>query len=86
MTRYSSLITLSIPILNMITYTFYTLDVFSDRIFGGNPLAVFPKAEGLSPAQMQQVAAEFNLSETVFVLPAQIPTHDRRLRIFTPQN
>lgn len=63
---------------------FYTLDVFTDRIFGGNPLAVCTEAQGLSPAQMQQIAAEINYSETVFVLPATTPEANFRLRIFTP--
>jgi trans-2,3-dihydro-3-hydroxyanthranilate isomerase len=66
-------------------YFFYTADVFTDRIFGGNPLAVFPDAQGLSDRQMQQVAAEFNYSETVFVLPPQTLKGTRKLRIFTPK-
>lgn len=66
-------------------YRFHTCDVFTDRPFGGNQLAVFPQAEGLSAEQMQRVAREFNLSETVFVLPSEVPVHTRRLRIFTPQ-
>lgn len=65
-------------------YRFYTADVFTDRPFGGNQLAVFPDAQGLDPARMQQVAREFNLSETVFVLPPDDPAHTRRLRIFAP--
>ena len=65
-------------------YLFHTLDVFTDRIFGGNPLAVLPEAEGLSEAQMQRAAAEFNLSETVFVLPPE-RGGTRRARIFTPR-
>lgn len=65
-------------------YRFYTADVFTDRVFGGNPLAVFPEAQGLSSATMQRIAAEFGLSETVFVLPPETPGHTRRLRIFTP--
>lgn len=65
-------------------YRFYTADVFTDRVFGGNPLAVFPQAHGLAADQMRLVAREFNLSETVFVLPAEQPGHTRRLRIFTP--
>jgi trans-2,3-dihydro-3-hydroxyanthranilate isomerase len=65
-------------------YRFHTLDVFTDRLFGGNPLAVFPQAEGLSDQQMRRIAREFNLSETVFVLPPQDPGHTCRLRIFTP--
>jgi trans-2,3-dihydro-3-hydroxyanthranilate isomerase len=64
---------------------FYTADVFTDRIFGGNPLAVFPDAAGLSAKQMQRIAREFNLSESVFVLPPGDPDHTRRLRIFTPE-
>jgi trans-2,3-dihydro-3-hydroxyanthranilate isomerase len=65
-------------------YRFLTADVFTDRPFGGNPLAVFPEASGLSTAQMTAVTREFNLSETVFVLPPDDPGHTRRLRIFTP--
>ena len=65
-------------------HRYFTADVFTDRIFGGNPLAVFPDAEGLSPEQMQRVARELNISETVFVLPADSPNHHCRLRIFTP--
>lgn len=65
-------------------YRFYTADVFTDRIFGGNPLAVFPNAAGLSTEQMQRVTREFNLSETVFVLPPETTSGTRRLRIFTP--
>jgi trans-2,3-dihydro-3-hydroxyanthranilate isomerase len=68
----------------MARYTFYTLDVFTDRIFGGNPLAVFPDGSGLDTEQMQAVAREFNISETVFVLPPDRPDHTRKLRIFTP--
>jgi trans-2,3-dihydro-3-hydroxyanthranilate isomerase len=65
-------------------YHFIQLDVFTERAFTGNPLAVFPEGEGLSGEEMQSIAREMNLSETVFVLP---PTDDqalRRLRIFTP--
>jgi trans-2,3-dihydro-3-hydroxyanthranilate isomerase len=65
-------------------YAFHTLDVFTRQRFGGNPLAVVPDARGLTGADMQQVAREFNLSETVFVLPPERPAHTRRLRIFTP--
>jgi trans-2,3-dihydro-3-hydroxyanthranilate isomerase len=65
-------------------HRFITADVFTDRIFGGNPLAVLPDARGLDAAQMQRIAREFNLSETVFVLPPEDPAHTRRLRIFTP--
>ena len=63
---------------------FHTLDVFTDRRFGGNPLAVVHGADGLAPEQMQTIAAEFNLSETVFVLRPENPAHSARMRIFTP--
>lgn len=70
----------------MARFRFYTLDVFTDRRFGGNPLAVVLEADGLSGERMQTIAAEFNLSETVFVLPAEQPGPNRRkVRIFTPQ-
>jgi trans-2,3-dihydro-3-hydroxyanthranilate isomerase len=65
-------------------YRFYTADVFTHQRFGGNPLAVFPQAEGLTTQQMQTLAREFNLSETVFVLPPQNPQHTCQVRIFTP--
>jgi trans-2,3-dihydro-3-hydroxyanthranilate isomerase len=64
---------------------FFTVDVFTDRQFGGNPLAVFPDATGLSSEQMQAIAAEFNLAETTFVLPPKAPEHTARVRIFTPR-
>jgi trans-2,3-dihydro-3-hydroxyanthranilate isomerase len=63
---------------------FVTLDVFTDRRFTGNPLAVVLDAEGLDVAAMQTVAREFNLPETVFVLPPDDPAHRAKLRIFTP--
>lgn len=63
---------------------FHTADVFTNRIFGGNPLAVVPDARGLDARQMQSIATEFNLSETAFVFPAADPAHTRKLRIFTP--
>jgi trans-2,3-dihydro-3-hydroxyanthranilate isomerase len=63
-------------------YEFYQLDVFTDTAFAGNPLAVFPEGGGLSTEEMQQIAREMNLSETVFVLPSEQAL--RRLRIFTP--
>ena len=65
-------------------HRFLTADVFTDRVFGGNPLAVLPDARGIGGADMQKVAREFNLSETVFVLPPERPGNARRLRIFTP--
>lgn len=52
---------------------FHTLDVFTRTKFGGNPLAVFPDARGLTDAQMQTIAAEFNLPETTFVFPQSDP-------------
>jgi len=68
----------------MKSYPFVTLDVFTSKRFGGNPLAVFPEASGLSDADMQALAREFNLSETTFVLPPADPAHTARVRIFTP--
>jgi trans-2,3-dihydro-3-hydroxyanthranilate isomerase len=65
-------------------YRFLTADVFTDRIHGGNPLAVFPDAKGLDTERMQATAKELNLSETVFVFPPDVPAHTRKLRIFTP--
>lgn len=66
----------------MKNYEFYQLDVFTDQKFKGNPLAVFPEAQGLTDEEMQKIALEMNLSETVFVLPSDKAL--RRLRIFTP--
>jgi len=63
---------------------FYTCDVFTNQLFGGNPLAVFPDASGIPESALQSLAREFNLSETVFVYPAQQREHTKRLRIFTP--
>lgn len=65
-------------------YQFFTADVFTDRMFGGNQLAVFPEATGLSDSQMLQITKEFNYSETVFVLPPRDSSHTCALRIFTP--
>ena len=53
---------------------YITVDVFTDRAFGGNPLAVVLDAEGLSTEQMQAIATEFNYSETTFVLPPADPS------------
>lgn len=64
-------------------YSFVTVDVFTNQRFGGNPLAVFPDASGMSDAEMQSLAAEFNLSETTFVLPPDDPANTARVRIFT---
>ncbi|HKF72464.1 MAG TPA: PhzF family phenazine biosynthesis protein [Stellaceae bacterium] len=66
----------------MTAFSFVTVDVFTDRRFGGNPLAVFPDARGMSDADMQSLAAEFNLSETTFVLPPEDPANTARVRIF----
>ena len=65
-------------------YRFIQVDVFTQRPFGGNPLAVFHQAEGLSAEEMQQLAKEMNLSETTFVLPSRAPGADFKVRIFTP--
>src|SRR5918911_1954654 len=65
-------------------FRFLTTDVFTNQIFGGNPLAVFPDARDLPESALQSIAREFNLSETVFVYPPERAEHARRLRIFTP--
>ncbi len=64
-------------------YRYFLCDVFTDRLFGGNPLAVLPDARGLSDRLMQQIAREFNFSESAFVLPPE-QGRTRRVRIFTP--
>ena len=64
-------------------FEFYQLDVFTVNKFSGNQLAVFPDAKGISDEEMQSIANEMNLSETVFVLPTENAL--RRLRIFTPK-
>lgn len=66
-------------------YEFVTVDVFTDRRFGGNPLAVFPNAKGISDSDMLALAGEFNLSEITFVLPPEDPAHTARVRIFGPK-
>ena len=63
---------------------YHRVDVFTDRAFGGNTLAVFTIGRGVAPGTMQEIAKEFNLSETTFVLPPDDPRHDWRVRIFTP--
>lgn len=65
------------------SHRYFICDVFTEIRFGGNQLAVLPDADGLSDAQMQQIAREFNFSESTFVLPAR-RGHTRRVRIFTP--
>ncbi len=64
---------------------FITVDVFTERRFGGNPLAVVLNARGLASEQMLAIAGEFNLAETTFVLPPQNPSHTAQVRIFTPR-
>jgi trans-2,3-dihydro-3-hydroxyanthranilate isomerase len=66
----------------MTSFAFETVDVFTEQRFGGNPLAVFTDARGLTPEQMQALAAEMNLSETTFVLPPEDPANTARVRIF----
>ncbi|HEV7258355.1 MAG TPA: PhzF family phenazine biosynthesis protein [Bosea sp. (in: a-proteobacteria)] len=70
----------------MRTYAYETVDVFTEERFGGNQLAVFTDARGLSDAEMQSLAAEINYSETTFVLPPDDPAHTARVRIFTRTN
>ena len=65
------------------SYTYYICDVFTDQRFGGNPLAVLPDAEGLSDPEMQQIAREFNFSESTFVFPPE-SGNTQKVRIFTP--
>lgn len=64
---------------------YVTADVFTDRMFGGNPVAVVLDAAGLSQSQMQALASEFNYSETTFVLPPRDASHTAHVRIFTPR-
>lgn len=66
------------------SYRFVQVDVFTDRVFGGNPLAVLLDARGLDDAVMQKIAREMNLSETVFLFPPSRPDCAAALRIFTP--
>jgi trans-2,3-dihydro-3-hydroxyanthranilate isomerase len=66
------------------SYRYLHFDVFTDRLFGGNQLAVFPDARGLSDGAMQAIAKEMNFSESTFVLPPERTDTDVRLRIFTP--
>ncbi len=63
---------------------YLTCDVFTNRKFGGNQLAVFPDAREIAPQLMPQIAREFNYSETTFVLPPADPSHTAKVRIFTP--
>ena len=66
------------------SYRYWHLDVFTDRVFGGNQLAVYPDAGGLADATMQAIAREMDFSETTFVLQPEQAGTDARLRIFTP--
>ncbi len=66
------------------TRIFHTLDVFTERPFEGNPLAVVLDSQGLDDAAMLSITREFNLSETVFVLPPDDPVNSAKIRIFTP--
>lgn len=68
------------------SYRFRVVDVFTNQAFEGNPLAVFPRGEGLSAGTMQKIAQELNLSETTFVLPATRSDCVARVRIFTPSH
>src|SRR5215210_2767228 len=65
-------------------FRYLTADVFTDAPFGGNQLAVFPDARGIPDHRLQDVAREFNFSETTFVYPPSESAHTRRVRIFTP--
>ena len=65
---------------------YYLVDVFTKKLFGGNPLAVFPQAEDLSEELMQKIANELNLSETTFVFLPQKSKNNCRVRIFTPRS
>lgn len=66
------------------SYRYLHLDVFTDRLFGGNQLAVFLDGRGLPTDTMQAIAKEMSFSETAFVLPPERPGTDITLRIFTP--
>ncbi len=68
----------------MRTYRYLHLDVFTDRLFEGNQLAVFPAPAGLSDETMQTIAREMNFSESTFIFPPERPDTDVRMRIFTP--
>jgi len=65
-------------------YHFIQADVFTDKAFGGNQLAVFTDARGLTAEQMQTLTREMNYSESTFVLPPEMPGTDKRVRIFSP--
>ena len=65
---------------------FYTLEVFSDKVFGGNPLAIFPEADLLSDDIMQSLASEINYSETIFIQKPISEKNSAKVKIFTPKN
>ena len=67
------------------SFRFVIANVFTANAFGGNQLAVFPDAQGLSDRAMQAIAREFNFAETTFILPPRDARHARRMRIFTPK-
>jgi trans-2,3-dihydro-3-hydroxyanthranilate isomerase len=69
----------------MADYSYYLLDVFSDKMFGGNQLAIFPDARQIDPSLFQKIALEFNLPETVFLFPAATDEDVPSMRIFTPR-
>jgi trans-2,3-dihydro-3-hydroxyanthranilate isomerase len=64
-------------------YKYYICDVFTNQRFGGNQLAVLPDASGLTDKLMQQIAREFNFSESTFIFPSE-KGNTRKVRIFTP--
>jgi trans-2,3-dihydro-3-hydroxyanthranilate isomerase len=68
----------------MRTFRYLHYDVFTDRAFEGNQLAVFPEPEGLTTEQMQTITREMNFSECTFIFPPEAPGTDVRMRIFTP--
>lgn len=63
---------------------YFVYDVFTNKPFGGNQLAVFPEAQNIPEDKLQSIAAEFNFSEVTFVYPPNDPAHTARVRIFTP--
>ena len=65
---------------------FYTVDVFSNKIFGGNPLAIFTNTDDISSDLMQSIASEVNYSETVFIQKPKNKDNTAKVKIFTPKN
>ena len=68
----------------MPAHHYHLVDVFTDVPFGGNQLAVFTDGRGISDVTMQAIARELNIAETTFILPADNPANNYRVRIFTP--